>query len=580
MTKYCNLWIVVLTILCLVFFLASIITSVVSINQDYNTAPTQGWILVGGVTSTSATFRVRSQGEVSGVTLVVSESESLSKPILEQILGKGVDDELVYSVNVTSLQPQTTYYYATLRSESPTTILRRGNFRTPATEGQPFNFKIAVAGCSWTGSKSDIYRYMAAQDPLFMLHLGDFHYEDISANDLELRINAVDLVLGSDSQRELYSKVPIAYTWDDHDWMGNDSGEREKEPGARETALKSYQIAFPHHALALEGDAVPLYQAFTIGTVRFIISDLRSEANETNMYSTEQRDWLFNELSQADQYDFVIWASSKPWIGEVDLGDDNWTGQPNDRKELSEFISTTLGKAQNLLAVSSDAHMLAFDDGSNTYYGNDDGALSFPILQSGPMDRLGSVKGGPFSDGCYTVIRERNHQYSTISFEMNGTEPCLEITTYDNQDVVMQKTLCGKIFKEAAPGTGTCSAPTFRPASTAMLAVSVVLWAVVMAAACYVLGIWQGLLVSSIAAFFLVATLMSALVPVSKGISQWNVNVVLIIAVVQMSTVTMYCGYWFYTVWKKQSEDDAIDEDGISVDVEEECVVDNDKEKD
>ena len=46
-----------------------------------------------------------------------------------------------------------------------------------------------------------------------------------------------------------------------------------------------------------------------------------------------------------------------------------------------------------------------------------------------------------------------------------------------------------------------------------------------------------------------------------------------------MSTVTAYCGYWFYTVWKKQSEDDAIDEDGISVDVEEECEIDNDKEK-
>jgi hypothetical protein len=150
---------------------------------------------------------------------------------------------------------------------------------------------------------------------------------------------------------------------------------------------------------------------------------------------------------------------------------------------------------------------------------------------------------------------------------------------YDNQNVVMQKTLCGKIFKEAAPGTGSCSAPTFRTASTAMLAVSVVLWAVVMAGACYVLGVWQGLLVSSIAAVFLVATVMSALVPVSKGIYQWNINVVLIIALVQMSTVTAYCGYWFYTVWKKQSEDDAIDEDGISVDVEEECEIDNDKEK-
>ena len=578
MLKYFNPW--VLALICLLFFLASITTSVVSINQEYNTSPLKEWILVGGVTSTSATFRVRSQTVVSGVTFVVSESESLANPILEQNLGSGTDDEPVFSVNITSLQPQTAYYYASVKSDSPTIIVRQGSFRTPAAEGQSFNFKIAVAGCSWTGSKSDIFRYIASQNPLFMLHLGDFHYEDISTNDLDLRINAVDLVLGSDSQRELYSKVPIAYTWDDHDWLGNDSGQSEEEAGARETALKSYQIAFPHHTLALEGDAVPVYQAFTIGTVRFVISDLRSEANETNIYSAEQRNWLFNELSRADQYDFVIWASSKPWIGDVELGDDNWFGQPADRKELSEFISTTLAQTQNLLAVSSDAHMLAFDDGSNTFYGSGDGMSSFPILQSGPMDRLGSVKGGPFTDGCHTVTKERNHQYSTVSFEAGGVEPCLEITTYDNQNVVMQKKLCGKIFKEAAPGTGSCSAPTFRTSSNAMLAVSVVLWAAVTVGACWILHVRQGLLVSSIVAVFLVATLMSALAPVSKGISQWDVEAVLIIALVQMSTVTVYCVYWFYIVWKKQSEDDNIGEDGISVDVEEECGHDNDKDND
>lgn len=520
--------------------------------------------MVGGVTSSSATFRVRS----TGVTLIVSESESLTNPILEETLGINSNSP-VQSVNVTTLQPQTTYYYASVQSDNPAVIVRQGSFRTPGIEGEPFDFKIAVAGCAWTGSQNDIFRQIAAHDPLFMLHLGDFHYEDISANDLDMRINAVDLVLGSDSQRELYSKVPIAYLWDDHDWMGNDSGEAEKEVGARETALESYQIAFPHHPLALQGDAVPIYHAFTIGTIRFIITDLRSEANSTNIYSAEQRDWLFNELSQADKYHFVIWASSKPWIGKTDLGDDNWTGQPNDRSDLSSWISTALAETQNLLVVSSDAHMLAFDDGSNTYYGNSTGNVSsFPILQSGPMDRLGSTKGGPYTDGCYTIEKQRNHQYSTISFETNGTEPCLEITMYSNEDVVMTRTLCGKIFQEASPGTGTCSASAFSSSSYAMLGVSVAICVLVAIAACYYLGVWQGLLVSTIVVVFLLATLLSALVPVAQGISQWDVNAVLIISIVQMVTVSLYCGYWFYLLSKENKKDEEIGDDGISVDVE------------
>ena len=329
-------------------------------------------------------------------------------------------------------------------------------------------------------------------------------------------------------------------------------------------------MAFPHHQLALEGNAVPIYHAFTVGTVRFILTDLRSEANETSIYSKEQRDWLFNELSQADQYDFVIWASSKPWIGTVELGDDNWTGQPNDRAELSQFISTTLSQTQNLLVVSSDAHMLAFDDGSNTFYGNGTPSLSFPILQTGPLDRLGSTKGGPFSDGCHTVTKERNHQYSTISFEMNGTDPCLTIEMYDSQNVVMNRQLCGRIFQEAAPGTGSCSAPTFRTQSIIMLSVAGFLFLVVSVGSFFILGVSQGAVVSLIVIIFFTATLLCFLAPLSKGISQWDLNATLIITLVLMSVVTVYCSVWMYFVWRQKLEDDAIGDDGISVDIEEE----------
>jgi len=225
-----------------------------------------------------------------------------------------------------------------------------------------------------------------------------------------------------------------------------------------------------------------------MGTVRFIVSDLRSESNATNIYSDAQREWLEGELSNAANYDFVIWATTKPFIGEVEEEDDAWFGYPQDRQAISDLISRTIGAPngpQNLLAVSSDAHMLAFDDGTNTYYGSEEqeAVLSFPILQSGPLDHGGSTKGGPFTEGCFGSDKYENYQYSTIQFEIpaivDGGEACMNLNGYQVDDLdaskqlVFSKHLCGKIFapSRASVREGTCeldSSWTFRGMYVAM----------------------------------------------------------------------------------------------------------------
>ena len=234
----------------------------------------------------------------------------------------------------------------------------------------------------------------------------DFHYEDINVNDIARRIEAVDRVLNSPSQRKLFS-LPLVYMWDDHDWLGNDSLGYDGD--GREAALESYKVAMPYHGPLPSNNSA--YHAFTIGSVRFIISDLRSESTAGSIFSDQQKEWLLHELSQSDRYDFVVWVTVKPWIQEESDTEtkqkrsDSWKGYPDDRQELSDFISFMMPK-KNLIAISADAHMVAFDDGSNTFYGqgspsdtdmNNDNATviqSFPLLQSGPLDRLASFKGG------------------------------------------------------------------------------------------------------------------------------------------------------------------------------------------
>jgi hypothetical protein len=351
-------------------------------------------------------------------------------------------------------------------------------------------------------------------------------------------------VLNSKTQSDLFSNTALAYIWDDHDYLGNDS---EGEGEGRDAALESFRIGFPYYeplpaSLNTMSKEVSPYHAFTIGTVRFIISDLRSEATAASIYSQEQKEWLYNEIANSTMYDFVVWISSKPWIGP-EKEDDAWWGHAQDRAELSEHIVQTVTK-QNLIALSSDAHMVGFDDGRNTYYGENSSSVSFPILQSGPLDRLGSTKGGPFSDGCHTVKYERNFQYSTIEFQMptaTNEEACIEI-----KSGTFSKKLCGAIFgsKENAGG-GSCSESTLSGGSIALISISGILLLLSMIAACCYFERMEAVKVSAILICSFFFPLIAGFgIPLAMGVKQFDTFTILLISFLQMLTTFCFIYLW------------------------------------
>lgn len=64
--------------------------------------------------------------------------------------------------------------------------------------------------------------------------------------------------------------------WDDHDYSDNDSGATSL---SRSAALQAYTMGVPHYPLpSFASGKGNIGQAFTVGGVRFIMPDLRSEA--------------------------------------------------------------------------------------------------------------------------------------------------------------------------------------------------------------------------------------------------------------------------------------------------------------
>nr|CCA24863.1 mitogenactivated protein kinase kinase putative [Albugo laibachii Nc14]CCA24947.1 mitogenactivated protein kinase kinase putative [Albugo laibachii Nc14] len=307
-------------------------------------------------------------------------------------------------------------------------VAKEGKFTTPPAEGTPFSFRLAFSSCADEHSNPKVFSSIQAESPFLFLHMGDLHYENIAKNDVTLYRNAFNKFLTSPAGKAMEKMdVPIAYMWDDHDF-GPDNSDRTA-PG-RNASVQAYREFVPHYPLEAVkerpqwvdeqdlirkkqdlGQTFPaIYQAFTIGRVRFILTDLRSmrTPNEApdmpskTVLGVAQKQWFKEELERANADKLIrqiIWCSTMPWIDD----ERKWGHFKYEQQELVSYLkaygitsdySEKMKWKTPLVIVSGDAHMLAVDDGSNSP-GN---LITF---HAAALGRPGSIKGGPYSHGVH-----------------------------------------------------------------------------------------------------------------------------------------------------------------------------------
>ena len=379
----------------------------------------------GAVTANSAKVNAKLFNDSTTVRLLVSENADLNSPIYSgyYTANKTKNNRMV-SIAVADLNADTEYFYA-IESEGTVDMAMKGRFKT--FPDVPASFTFAVASCATTGSNEYVFDTIRNLNPLFFLHTGDIHYQDIGQNDRDLYRAAFDSVLASPRQSKLYRNIPLVYMWDDHDYGLNNSD--SFSPG-REAARLTYQEYVPHYPLVSGSGDIPIYQSFTVGRVYFIMTDLRSERDPSNaiddatktMLGDTQKAWFKQELLNAkDKYPLIVWVNSVPWIGTT--GEDGWHLYTTERKELANFVKEN--HISGLVILGGDAHMLAIDDGTNSDYASGGGA-PIPVMHAAALDREGSIKGGPYSEdafpgsGQFGVMRVIDNGGSTISIQWNG----------------------------------------------------------------------------------------------------------------------------------------------------------------
>jgi phosphodiesterase/alkaline phosphatase D-like protein len=360
------------------------------------------WLWSGAVTADSAVVRAGVDNP-SEATLVVARDDAFTQRVAtvagvpaSEDAGTGAPSPIA-SFSIEGLEPDTRYHYA-VQVGAQLDRARAGELRTfPAGPG---SFTVAVGSCGRLGSNGAVFDAVREADPLLYLQVGDLFYADIGANDQGAFRDAFEATLTSPAQSALYRHTPIAYTWDDHDSGPNDA---DSTSDALPAAQLMYREHVPHYPIA-SGEN-PIYQAFTVGRARFLVLDTRSRRSPAGeldgpaktMLGDEQQAWLEQELLAADdRYPLIVVVSSVPWIHRPSAGSDDWAGYATERAEIADFIAEN--DIDGLLMVGGDAHMVAIDDGSHSDYSASGGA-AFPVFHAGALDRAGSAKGGPFSEG-------------------------------------------------------------------------------------------------------------------------------------------------------------------------------------
>jgi phosphodiesterase/alkaline phosphatase D-like protein len=355
----------------------------------------------GNVTPTSATVAVRLNAPGLRVRVAVSTNDRLSSAVFSPARTTAAASGNIVKLDVEGLQPATDYDYGievagVLRPET----VSRGKFRTfPQGAG---SFRLAFSSCGdFQDPDQRAYAAILDDQPLLFVQTGDLHYKDTNTTVAEDYRRNYDSILANRNQGALFRGVALAYVWDDHDFTGDDSN--GSAVGAA-TARSVYREYVPHYPINVTGGTIA--QAFTVGRVRVIMSDLHSasavaaaaESAAKSRLGSAQKAWFKQELIAARDAGFplILWVSTSPWIDPAQLGVDTWAGFATERTELANFIKDN--RIKNLAMLSGDMHALAYDDGANSDYAVGGGA-PLVVLHAAPLTRLGAPKGGPYTAG-------------------------------------------------------------------------------------------------------------------------------------------------------------------------------------
>jgi len=360
--------------------------------------------------------------------------------------------EMAHSVHVDvrGLEPQREYFY---RFHSGPAVSRVGRALTLPTPRSPVDkLRFAYASCSHLEQGYfSVYRDMIAQDPAFIMHLGDYIYESSWGTAVrhhpapepktlqDYRLYHAAYKLDPDLQAA-HAYCPWFFTWDDHE-LANDYSKNEAPATMDPTAFAqrkwaAYKAYYEHMPIrpyaAFEDGAINLYQRVWFGDLaEFNITDGRQYRdplpcqNATwhaglladvdacadikdparSMLGQAQETWLRNGFAKSATRWNVL-AHALMFAGfdqingpQVGAYTDSWGGYPGARRKILDMVKQR--SIPNVITLAGDIHGFFVSDVKD-----DDRDPNSATLMSEFVGT--SVTSESFNTGLFTSLMPEN----------------------------------------------------------------------------------------------------------------------------------------------------------------------------
>lgn len=364
---------------------------------------TVAWLNSLATTSVRAGWIVRN---ISSVRMVVSEQSDLSSPLYSTPVTVSADGWV--TTIVTGLTRNTQYYVGL---EADGVVLSDGRIQGKTLDDSgPESYVVLSGSCQYTGSNPAVFNQMATENALFFSHQGDLHYGDTTdaatwRNDFVSSMTAPNFV-------NFYSKLPMQYCYDNHDWAGQGSdGVSWASDVNPATMVRELTGEYP--------GTTELYRTWVHGRVRYIRLDqwsTRSDQNDPDtdakrFMSDEQEQWFYTTLESAKEPLIVLFSN---WPMYHNVGGGRWGSYPNQTSRLKAWIAAHPSVLNRMICIGGDSHSVCADTGANQ------NALGYiPTLNASPFAQAGGLAGGSWDIANLDVDNARGY-YSRLTITDDG----------------------------------------------------------------------------------------------------------------------------------------------------------------
>ncbi len=400
--------------------------------------------MAGGVNAHSGQLFVRTNA-VAAVQFEYSKNADFSVSAFTASQQVTSAKDFTATQAVSGLDAETEYFYR-VYIDGALAPQSAHSFRTFAEKGVSRSFSFAVTADAINVQSNPTvpapaYFAAAADDPLFMLQIGDFDHRNpgnlAQMRTMHRQVLGPSTASGSDFATAIETAMPVFHMWDDHDYGANNG---DKTFVNRTAALQAFREYYPAPETP---NPAGLWRSFSAGQIDVLMLDLRSQRDpatdpdgpdksmlDGDNIANGQKEWLKTSLlNSTATWKFIV--STVPFNPTTKPAD-AWGAYATERNELLSFIDAN--HITGVVVISGDLHSGgAIDNGSNAGLPE----ISVPHTNLNVNSNPSSATSGPpgvWSEGLLTGYANSGY----VLVKVDGEQVTLEVKGANG---VVQKSL-------------------------------------------------------------------------------------------------------------------------------------------